>query len=268
MSEQKLPMAGGADPGAPDGAPDDTPGPNAGDAAGAPVTVTASSARLIGTLALAGALAGLAIVIVFQWAKPRIDAYQAKILAEAVTEVLGGPERYETVYMEDGRLTLTPSDTTGLDRVYIGFDDVGQRVGVAMVSAEAGFQDIVRVIFGYDPDSEDLLGMKVLESKETPGLGDKIEKDSIFVAEFSEVGTPLLGVKKNRATGAHDEVVMITGATISSTAVINIINHRLEVMKDPVRTFWSSSASVVEGGDPAGATTMEPADGLTQGGDR
>ena len=29
-----------------------------------------------------------------------------------------------------------------------------------------------------------VIGMKVLESKETPGLGDKIEKDSAFVAEF------------------------------------------------------------------------------------
>jgi Na+-translocating ferredoxin:NAD+ oxidoreductase RnfG subunit len=44
------------------------------------------------------------------------------------------------------------------------------------------------------------------------------------VAEFSPVGAPITGVKKDRATNAAGEVVMITGATVSSRAVIRIIN--------------------------------------------
>ena len=48
--------------------------------------------------------------------------------------------------------------------------------------------------------------------------------DSVFVAEFSPVGTPIEGVKKDRATGGPKEVAMITGATVSSRAVIRIIN--------------------------------------------
>ena len=230
MSEQKLPMSGQAAGAPSDGAPTEQ----------APLPPSTSSYRLVGTLAIAGALAGAAIVLVFQWAKPRIEAHQAEVLAAAITEVLGGPERYETVYVENGALTTQPADTSGLDRVYVGYDAAGAPLGVAMASEEAGFQDIIRVIFGYDPGSGDLLGMKVLESKETPGLGDKIEKDSSFVGEFSDVGTPLLGVKKDRATGAHEEVVMITGATISSRAVIGIINHRLEALKDPVSAYWST----------------------------
>jgi len=222
MSEQKLPVVEDAQNGTP-----------------APPPST-SSVRLIATLAFAGAFAGMAIVLVFQWANPRIEAHRALVLAQAITEVLGGPERYETVYLQDGRLTLQPDDTTGLDRVYVGYDAEDGRVGVALVSEEAGFQDIIRVIFGYDPGTGDLMGMKVLESKETPGLGDKIEKDSSFVAEFRDLGTPLVGVKSDRASGAHAEVVMITGATISSRAIINIINHRLEALRDPVSTYWSS----------------------------
>ena len=66
--------------------------------------------------------------------------------------------------------------------------------------------------------------MRVIASKETPGLGDKVVKDSAFVAEFSPVGAPITGVKKDRATGAADEVTMITGATVSSRAVIRIID--------------------------------------------
>lgn len=224
MSEQKLPVMESRGPEVPN----------------APVQVSTSSVRLVGTLSVAGALAGLAIVMVFQWANPQIEAHRALVLAQAITEVLGGPERYETIYLEDGKLTPQPADTSGLDRVYVGYDAADQPVGVAMVAGEAGFQDIITLIFGYEPASGDLMGMKVLESKETPGLGDKIEKDSAFVREFREVGTPLFGVKADRASGEHAEVVMITGATISSRAIINIINHRLEALRDPVSSYWSS----------------------------
>jgi electron transport complex protein RnfG len=234
MSEQKLPMAG-----------------NDGSPPAAPPQVSASSARLIGTLGVAGALAGLGIVMAFQWANPRIEAYRAKVLAESVTEVLGGPDRYETVYVENGKLTDAPQgDTTTLDRVYVGYDASGKPRGVALEAEEAGFQDIITLIFGYDPASGDLLGMKVLGSKETPGLGDKIIKDSAFVQGFENVGTPLLGVKKGQGSGGHDEVVMITGATISSRAVIDIINHRLEALKGPVDSYWAtlSGGSTPQGG--------------------
>jgi electron transport complex protein RnfG len=219
-----------------------------GGAGGAPVEVESSSIRLVGTLAVAGALAGLAIVLVFQWAEPRIDAWRAQVLAEAVTEVLGGAERYETVYLDDGAFTASPAvDTVGLDRVYVGYDADGERVGVAMVGAQAGFQDIIRLIFGYDPDTGEVIGMRVLESKETPGLGDKIEKDSAFAAEFGAVEAPLLGLKAGRETGAASEVTMITGATISSRAVIDIINTRLAAVRTEVDALWAS------GGRSAGA---------------
>ncbi|MDX1390712.1 MAG: FMN-binding protein, partial [Acidobacteriota bacterium] len=188
----------------------------------------------------AGALAGLAIVLVFQWADPRIEAWRAEVLSEAVTEVLAGAARYETVFLEEGALTSAPvGDTTGLDRVYVGYDGDDAPVGVAMVGAAAGFQDVIRLLFGFDPATDRVLGMKVLESKETPGLGDKIEKDSSFVAAFLRVAAPLVGVKEGRESGADTEVTMITGATISSRAVVDIINDRLDGVRVPVDAYWS-----------------------------
>src|SRR5690606_21013167 len=105
---------------------------------------------------------------------------------------------YDALFVHDGGITATlpaATDSTGVERVYLGYDAAGEPVGFAVVASKAGFQDQIRVIFGYDPRTGALLGMKVLESKETPGLGDKIEKDSSFVAEFIGVHTPLLGVK-------------------------------------------------------------------------
>ncbi len=218
-------------------------GPEGGSPA-APKEVDVSALRLVGTLAVAGALAGLAIVLVFQWAQPRIEAYQALVLEQAIGEVLGGPERYETLFVEDGGLTAAPAaDTTGMDRVYVGYDASDRPVGIAVVGAKPGFQDVIRLIFGYDPGSGEVLGMKVLESKETPGLGDKIEKDSAFVAEFRGVATPLDGVKSGNATGAEDEVVMITGATISSEAIVEIVNARVAELEGALGAFWSAGGA-------------------------
>lgn len=194
----------------------------------APDEVKAS--RLLATLGVGGVVAGVLLVVAFGLTLPTIEANKARELAAAVNEVLKAPARYETLYVVGGALVRKVpdgADPKKLERVYLGYRSDDQRVGFAMVSAEAGFQDFVRVIFGYDPTTKQLLGMKVLESKETPGLGDKIEKDQAFVSQFAGAQAPLIGVKQGKRSRPR-EVAMITGATISSKAVIRIINNALQ----------------------------------------
>jgi len=208
--------------------------------AGAPVEPEASSSKLLLTLSTAGALAGLLIVIVYQATQPTIQAYKAMKLQEAVSEVLGAPERWDTLYVVDDRLVGEPPtgvDEGSLDTIFRGYRADGTPVGYAISGAEPGFQDIIELIFGYDSRTKSVLGMKVLTSKETPGLGDKIEKDASFVGAFVGAEVPLLGVKTGRATGAANEIDMITGATISSRTVIGIINNRLERLGPILETY-------------------------------
>lgn len=197
-----------------------------------PVNKEVSTFRLVATLAVAGTLAGLLIVLVNQHTKPIIDIYKAEQLKQAVYEVLPGVTRYNTYYLVDSALSLTlPEDAKESEykRVYVGYDTGGQISGVAISRGESGFQDVVQIIFGFDPASGKLLGMKVLDSKETPGLGDKIFKDQAFVDQFfAGPETPLVGVKPGRGKGRPNEIDTITGATISSKVVIDIINHGLE----------------------------------------
>jgi len=197
-----------------------------------PETKSASTFRLVATLAVAGALAGLLIVMVNQHTKPIIDEYKAEQLRIAVYEVLPDVERYNTYYLVDDSLSLTlPEGAKESDykRVYVGYDTLGEIKGVAISRGESGFQDVVMVIFGFDPATGKLTGMKVLDSKETPGLGDKIFKDQVFVDQFfAGPETPLVGVKIGAGKGKPNEIDTITGATISSKVVIDIINHGLE----------------------------------------
>jgi electron transport complex protein RnfG len=80
-----------------------------------------------------------------------------------------------------------------------------------------------------------VVGFYVLESKETPGLGDKIEKDETFLANFkaltlalaedlSKIQNPVVPVKSGMKKNPW-EVEGITGATISSRAIGNIIGE-------------------------------------------
>ena len=203
---------------------------------------------LVGTLGVLAVLAGLAIVVVYEWANPRIQEHQARELEEAIREVLGGPERYETRWVRDGSLLDSlPSGTDSASAVpvYAGYDDGGALVGYAIAGEKAGYQDIVGLIFGYDPASEQVVGMKVLESKETPGLGSKIITDSTFLDEFAGVETPLVGVKEGG--DGPGEVDMITGATISSEVVIEIINERLDQVGPALGAPAESTAMTGEG---------------------
>ena len=206
-----------------------------------------STFRLVATLAIAGALAGLLIVLVNQHTKPIIDKWKAEQLQLAVYEVLPGVESYDTFYLVDNELSMSLPEgakESEFKRVYVGRDANGGLGGVAISRGESGYQDVIMVIFGHDPISGKLSGMKILDSKETPGLGDKIFKDMDFVDQFfAGPDTPLLGVKIGAGKGEPNEIDMITGATISSKAVIQIINNALEEWK-PILDKGIPEASV------------------------
>ena len=200
-----------------------------------PAPEEVSTFRLVATLAIAGALAGLLIVLVNLHTKPIIDKWKAEQLQLAVYEVLPGVERYDTFYLVNDELSAElPSGAkeSEFKRVYVGRDDTGEVSGVAISRGESGFQDVIMVIFGHDPVTGKVSGMKILDSKETPGLGDKIFKDMDFVDQFfAGPETPMVGVKAGAGKGQPNEIDMITGATISSKAVIQIINNALAEWK-------------------------------------
>jgi electron transport complex protein RnfG len=200
-----------------------------------PAPEEVSTFRLVATLAIAGALAGLLIVLVNLHTKPIIDKWKAEQLQLAVYEVLPGVVRYDTFYLVNDELSAelpAGAKESEFKRVYVGRDENGETTGVAISRGESGFQDVIMVIFGHDPVSGKVSGMKILDSKETPGLGDKIFKDMNFVNQFfAGPETPMLGVKEGTGKGEPNEIDMITGATISSKAVIQIINNALEEWK-------------------------------------
>lgn len=215
---------------------------------GAPPSVTPRAStpawRLVATLAIAGAISGWLVSSVYQWTLPAIEQHAAEREKAAVFEVLGAPARWDTLYLVDDALTRTAPATTGYaraPRAFVGFNADGQELGVAITGTEPGFQDNVTVMIGFKPATGALIGFRVLEQKETPGLGDKIEIDTSFTGQFAGRTPPLRGVK-GTTSGGTDEVQTITGATISSRAVVRIINNAI-TRWSPLLEAWNQGGA-------------------------
>ena len=180
--------------------------------------------RMIFALGLAGLLSGLFIVLVYEATLPMIEANRAAAIRRAVFLVVPGSTALQKLVVQGDSLVIAGAQDEG-EAIYAGYDAAGKFLGYAIPGAGAGFQDTIRLIYGFDPGRKRVVGMDVLESKETPGLGDKIYKDAAFVACFAELAIePEIVVVKNGTKGADNEVDGITGATISSKAVVKIIN--------------------------------------------
>ena len=185
-----------------------------------------TSTRLVATLGLAGLLSGLIIVAVFEATLPTITEYKARVLEQAVFKVLPGIKSMQRLGYHSGKITAASGDEEEEDRLFGGFDADGRLVGYAIPNAGPGFQDTIRLLYGYLPHERKVVGMEILQSRETPGLGDKIYKDAAFVANFHNlsIDPEIVTVKKGTRSGSN-EVDAITGATISSKAVVQIINR-------------------------------------------
>jgi len=187
---------------------------------------TPSSLRLVLTLAIAGLLSGVAIIGIYESTLPTITANKARELREAVFKVLPGVSQMQQLVYRDGQLAATQDKQKNEPGIYAGYDEHGDFAGYAIPAAGPGFQDTIGLLYGYTPQRRMVLGMEVLESRETPGLGDKIYKDAEFVGGFSALSTePEIVAVKKGTKSQPNEIDAITGATISSKAVVRIINE-------------------------------------------
>ncbi|MHC5065793.1 MAG: FMN-binding protein [Planctomycetota bacterium] len=179
------------------------------------------AAKMIIVLALAGLLSGLAIVCVYVLTLPLIERNRAEALRAAVYKVVPGSVSMQGLSIKDGNLA-PDSEAPSL---YAAYGENAEFMGYAIPGEGAGFQDTIRLLYGFRPGERVIIGMEILESKETPGLGDKIFKDEDFQANFEALAVePEILVVKNGSKEKAHEIDGISGATISCKAVAKILN--------------------------------------------
>ena len=173
-----------------------------------------SAAEMYRAIVGIGALCALVIVGVFQGTAARIRDNQARFLAAAISEVLPATAGTVEVVIDDaGRLAR--ADAPGPLPVFLAYDRDGELAGAVVTAEGMGYQDIVRVLYSYSFERDAIVGMKVLETKETPGLGDKIETEPHFVANFEALDASL------DASGTHQQVAFGNFAFVDQARVLD-----------------------------------------------
>ena len=125
--------------------------------------------------------------------------------------------------------------------VYKALDDNSAVIGFAFVGVGSGFADKIKLVIAVDGECEKFFGFKVLSSNETPGFGSKIADDDpeSFADQFK--GAPAQEVELIK-TGKLEvirkidsQIVAISGATVSSEAVVKIFNTYIVKIKEQLQ---------------------------------
>ena len=112
----------------------------------------------------------------------------------------------------------------------------GACIGWAFKCEGSGFADKIKLVLAVDAGFEQLKGFGVLSSNETPGFGDQI-KLPYYRNQFVDIPADELILSKIGDSGKKDsEIIAISGATVSSRAVVDIINQFLPQIKNQMQS--------------------------------
>jgi electron transport complex protein RnfG len=178
--------------------------------------------RLLGAVSL---ICGILIVGTNILTSSRIRHNQEIIMRDSVAQLLPGIQKQIIYEVEpSGELTILYSlDGTG-QRLFAGYDGSGRLLGLVIEASARGYADLIQAMYAYSPEKEEITGFKVVDMRETPGLGDRVRSDPDFLKNFQglDVTHPAKVVKHGSKKNPW-EIDAISGATISSRAVGKLI---------------------------------------------
>lgn len=201
-----------------------------------PPSPAASPMRMYAVVMSVGVTCAIAIVAVYETTRPMIARSKRDALQRAVLDVLPGAVRTEQFRLRpDGRFEQHRDSDERQATVHAAYDQQGRLVGLAIEAEGMGYQDMIRVLYGYSFQDRAIIGMRVLESRETPGLGDRAETDAAFQQNFrrlsvrlapdgSEPAHPLEFVKAGQKRFPW-QIDGISGATITTRAIASMLRQ-------------------------------------------
>ncbi len=160
--------------------------------------------------------------------KPRIEQNARDKIARELRVLFGEETTVDEV--------IDPADPDGKRVLYYKASQNDETIGYALQANGGGFADKIILLVAVDAEFENLKGIAVLKSNETPGFGDKI-KNAKFKDQFGNcpMGQKLIVTKRGDRGVVDYRIVSITGATISSQAVVDIVNGGAERLKEIVK---------------------------------
>jgi Na+-translocating ferredoxin:NAD+ oxidoreductase subunit G len=194
-----------------------------------------SQAWLVLVLALSfgGALAGVDV-----WLQPRIAANKLAATIDEIPKLVPGADKAVSEQYQPKEVTVGEGKFKTTYEAFWALDGNSTPLGWVIKASGAGFADKIELLIGVDPMCKVITGLSILDQKETPGLGNKIEdvgdrSKPGFLWQFRKYGhhadEPLAVTTASPKMNEFNKIQAVTGATISSRSVCNIINEALSV---------------------------------------
>jgi RnfABCDGE-type electron transport complex G subunit len=168
---------------------------------------------------------GLLLALTNAALEPRIQRNEIGEMYNKMKNLMPQADKFEKVIPE----AEIAGNTTD---VYEAKDKSNQALGFAFVGVGSGFADQIKLVIAVNADASKLLGFDVLFSNETPGFGSRMTEDW-FRQQFVDAPTGTLElIKTGKADKEKDQILTLSGATVTSTAVVNIFNEHINKLKE------------------------------------
>jgi electron transport complex protein RnfG len=204
------------------------------------------------TLAFIAAICTTLVAATYQWTREPIEENRQALLEQSLTPALAN-------VMFDGNVTESmlvleaPHGLPGTDdaivyRVYSGADPVA---ALFAVTARNGYAGPIRILLGVRYDGE-VSGVRILEHRETPGLGDRIvstRSDWVFQFDGRALGNPPVEDWALRTDGG--EFDQLTGASVTPRAIIQAIRETLLYFDANRESLFAAPATAMDSGTEA-----------------
>lgn len=180
------------------------------------------------TLAIIAAVCTALVAMTYQFTREPIERNQQALLEQSLSPALAN-------VMFDGNVTESklvlpaPHGLPGSDDaiVYRVFRQATPVAALFAVTARNGYAGPIRILVGVRYDGT-VSGVRILEHRETPGLGDRIvseKSDWVYQFEGQALGRPPANDWALKTDGgAFDQ---LTGASVTPRAVIQAIRETL-----------------------------------------
>lgn len=187
-------------------------------------------------------VAGLLLGVVYDITKEPIAQQKAKAKTEASKNVFAAAESFkvcEPFDAEEAQAALSAAGLSGMDidEVSAALDTTGNLLGyVITVTDHEGYGGDIQFSMGITLDGT-LNGISLLSISETAGLGMKA--GDVLVPQFTDKKVEQFTYTKSGSAN-DSEIDAISGATITTKAVVNGVNAGLE--------YFRSVLAAAEGG--------------------
>ena len=180
------------------------------------------------TLAAIAAICTTLVAATHRLTTERIAANEQAWLEQSLLPALGNVD-YDSSITESRLTVEPPHGLPGNDPaiIYRAYSAAKPVAALFAVTATGGYAGPIRILVGVDVGGA-VTGVRILEHRETPGLGDGIEASrSGWVQQFDgrSLGNPPVGAWQLRVDGGDFD--QLTGASVTPRAVIKAIRETL-----------------------------------------